>query len=327
MTLRHLLSWKPLFFDALLPTLRRLGPVGCDAALTVLGRTLAAWPPRARHLARRLEHARFDLGAHWNPRDVRTALAANHLRFVARDYTLAGLSDAEALDRFDLRGVEHLDATLDQGRGVILLGCHLGGYLAAMHWMQRRGVPLRLMVQRPRHVSAELGRLFDRTEGPHPQSGFFLRRGMPAADRALRLIRARSALLDGLAVYINGDVAWPSSCARPGRLLGRRRTFLSAWADLAVLTGAPVVPVFCTHQPAGRFALSFDPPWTLTSGSEAAAVARYLERLEAEIVAHPADAVAHLLWPSFNTPEEPDPGARANVLATSPLPSRSLTVG
>ena len=121
-------------------------------------------------------------------------------------------------------------------------------------------------------------------------------------------------------MYVNGDVAWPSGCARPGRLLGHRRTFLSAWADLAVMTGAPVIPVFCTHRPAGRFALTFDPPWTIDLGSEEAVVARYLERLEAEIAAHPADAVAHLLWPSFQAPPE---GNAAPAPATH-LPRRPV---
>ncbi len=323
MTLRQLLSWKPLFFDALLPALRHLGPVKGDAVLSGLGKTLAAWPPRRRELARQLEFAKANLRADWNPRAVRSALAANHFRFLARDYPLSGLTDAEVFARFDIRGLENLEASVHSGRGVILLGCHLGGYLAAMHWMQRRQIPLRLMVQRPRHISAELSRLFDQTEEPHPQSGFFLRRGMPTADRALRLIRARAALLDGLAVYINGDVAWPSACARPGRLLGHRRRFLSAWADLAVLTGAQVLPVFCVHRPAGRFALTFDPPWTLAPGSQEAAVARYLERLEAEIAAHPADAIAHLLWPSFNAPAEPE----AQVLRSPSIPPQHLPIG
>jgi hypothetical protein len=305
------LSWKPLFFDVLLPALRRLGPARCDAALAGLGRLLAAWPPRRRALGlgpgAGTRGPRGRLGTADDPR----ALAANIPRFLARDYPLEGVPDAEVFARFDVRGAEHLDAATAGGRGVILLGSHLGGYLAAVHWLHRRGVPLRLFVQRPRHISAELRRRFDRDDGPHPQSGLFLKRGLAPAESAARTLRARAALRDGLAVYVSGDIPWASCTARPGRLLGHRRPFLSVWADLAVLTRSPVLPLFCTHRPGGRFALTIDPPWTLSAGSEDAAVARYLERLEAEILAHPADAVAHLLWPCYGPPDSAgrDPGA------------------
>src|SRR5206468_12722861 len=112
-----------------------------------------------------------------------------------------------------------------------------------------------LLVRRPRHVSTELDRRFDRAEA-HPQSEFFLRRGLSPALAAERLLRARAALRDGLAVYLSGDIPWSGSNTRPGRLLGRSRTFLAVWADLAVVTRAPVFLVFCTHRPGGRYALT-----------------------------------------------------------------------
>jgi hypothetical protein len=67
-----------------------------------------------------------------------------------------------------------------------------------------------------------------------------------------------------------------------------------------------VIPVFCTHQPGGRLALTFDAPWNVTRGDEDRAVARYLARLEAEVLAHPADAVAHLLWHCYGPESDPD---------------------
>ena len=38
MTIRHLLSWKSLFYDAALPLTRSLGAASTDAALGLLGR-------------------------------------------------------------------------------------------------------------------------------------------------------------------------------------------------------------------------------------------------------------------------------------------------
>ncbi|HWE36603.1 MAG TPA: lysophospholipid acyltransferase family protein [Isosphaeraceae bacterium] len=311
MTLRHLLSWKPLFYEALLPALRRLGPARGDAVLGAIGRlTALGWPPRRRALEMSLRQARSALGADWEVREARDVLAGHILRFLARDYPLHGLGDEALASRFDVHGFEHLRDALAGGRGVVLLGSHLGGHLSALHWLYRRGVPLRVLVQRPQHISATLRARFDSDEPPHPQTGLFLRRALPPGAAVERVLRARAALRDGMAVYLAGDVPWSGPNARPGELLGHRRAFQSIWADLATLARAPVVPMFCTHRPRGRFALTFDPPWSLAPGGEGAAVARYLDRLEAEVRAHPADAVAYLTWPCYGPPS-PAPRAES----------------
>ncbi len=299
MTLRHIFCWKSLFYEALLPASRRLGPARADAILRGLGRVSLAWPSRRAAFANALSRASGALDAPWSPESVRAPLAESVPRFLARDYPLEGTSDAQLADRFEVRGFEHVQNALAQGRGVILLGSHLGGHMAALHWLYRREVPLRLLVQRPRHVSPTLHRRFDRIDGPHPQNALFLRRNLPPGAAAERMLRARSALRDNLAVYLAGDIPWPGANARPGRLLGETHNFLSIWADLAILARSPVVPVFCTHLPSGRFQLTFDPAWTLAPGTEAASVARYLERLESVVADHPADAVAYLTWPCY----------------------------
>jgi lauroyl/myristoyl acyltransferase len=220
-------------------------------------------------------------------------------RFLARDLLLEGLGDAEALGRFDVRGYEHLCAALSAGRGVVIVGGHFGAHVAAIHWLYREGVPLRLLVQRPRHVSGYLRERFDRPDGPHPQAGLFLKRGMPASEASARLVAARRALRDGMAVYLSGDVPWESGAARPGRLMGATRPFLGLWADLAALTGAAVVPVFARHRPGGRFVVELEAPFAVAPGAEGAAVGRYLALLDARIARDPAEAVAHLTWPCY----------------------------
>ena len=170
---------------------------------------------------------------------------------------------------------------LAAGQGAILVGSHLGAHIAGVHWLFRSGLPLRLLVQRPRHVSRELNRRFDQM-GPHPQADLFLRRDLSPAAAFERVFRARASLLDGLAVYLNGDIPWtgPNTC--PGTFLGRRQHFLAVWTELAILTGSPVFLVFCTHQPNGRFNLELEGIGHLNTGDEADAVADYLKQLEAQ---------------------------------------------
>ena len=308
------MGWKPLFYDAMLPILRRLGPETCDCGLAALGRLVSAWPARARDQRAALAAASRALDLDRDP--LPASLAANLARFAARDYPLDGLADADVFARFEVEGFEHLAAALDAGRGAIVLGCHLGAYVSGLHWMFRRGVPLRLLAQRPSHVSGYLQAVFDR-DSPHPQSGFFLRRRMPAGEGAACLVRARAALRDGLAVYLSGDIPWPSCHARPGRLLGGDRPFQSVWAELAAITGAPILPVFCRHRPGGRYALTFDPPF---AADPATAVPRYLARLEVMIAAHPEEAVAHLTWPCYR--DEALAPATASGLGAIPIAGR-----
>ncbi len=298
---RHVLSWKSWYYKVVLPGLRTLGPEACDAALSAFGRVISANPDRRRRIVEAVSRANGILGAGWDEPSTAEAVANNLARFSARDYPLDGVADDEVLSRFEVEGESHLDEALAKGRGVVLVGSHLGAHVSAQHWLYRRGVPLRLLVQRPRHVSNALHARFDLDE-IHPQSEFFLRRKMTPAESVERLLRARSALRDGLAVYLSGDILWPGPNCRKGRLLGVDRTFLAVWADLAAHARAPVVFLFAKHGPGGRYALTFDAPRTIEPGAEDAAVASYLRRLEAEIIANPADAVAYLLWPCFGPP-------------------------
>jgi phosphatidylinositol dimannoside acyltransferase len=308
--LSRVVSWKFAFYRLLLPVVRGLGPARGDAILGFLGwLVMALRIRRRRQLCMTLARAQTALDADWSIDATWPALAANSARYVARDYTLDGLSDRGISERFDVQGHTRLCATLAGGRGAILVGSHLGGHIAAVHWLFRTGLPLRLLVQRPRHVSRELNRHFD-AGGAHPQAELFLRRDLSPAVAVERLFRARAALRDGLAVYLNGDIPWTGANTCPGVFLGRRRRFLAIWTELAVLTGAPVFFVFGTHQPGGRFGVDIEPVGHLHPGEEENAVADYLKQLEARIASYPADAVAYLTWPCYLSPPEPLHGLR-----------------
>jgi len=306
-----------VFYHLLLPALRRLGPARGDVILGLLGRlAMAVRPRRRRRLRAALALASAALDADWSIKTTWPALAANTARFLARDYPLDCQPTEAVLRRFDVRGYERLRATMAEGRGAILVGSHLGAHIAGVHWLFRRDVPLRLLVQRPRHVSRELNRRFD-AGGPHPQDKMFLRRDLSPAVAVERVLQARAALRDGLAIYLNGDIPWagPNTCA--GLLLGRHQRLLAIWTELAVLTGAPVFLVFCTHLPSGRFTLEIEAIGHLRLGEEETAVADYLKQLEARIATCPAEAVAHLAWPCYESPPSPSQQPRKRRQAVS----------
>lgn len=296
------LSWKTLFYDIALPALAGLPPARADRWLASMGRVAHSTARRRNRLIDGLAHAADYFGTARDPRDASGLLAENIARFLARDYLLGEIDDERALDRFVVEGFEHLEAARSRGRGVVLVGSHLGAHVAAVHWLFRRGIDARLMVQRPAHVSRYLQQRFDQTRGPHPQAGLFVRRHMRPEQAAETLLRSWSALRDGVILYTNGDVPWKSPRSRVGSLLGVERRFLALWAELATSTSAPVVAMFATHLPNGRYSLRFDPPWTIAPGEETRAVQHYLNRLEDQIANHLIDAPAHLLWPCYREP-------------------------
>src|SRR5580693_505668 len=92
--MRRILSWKFVFYDLLLPALRRLGPARGDAILALLGRLAMAVRPRSRRRLRTaLERANAALDADWSIETTWPELAANTARFLGRDYPLDCQSD------------------------------------------------------------------------------------------------------------------------------------------------------------------------------------------------------------------------------------------
>jgi lauroyl/myristoyl acyltransferase len=325
--LRRVCCWKFGFYEVFLPLLRTLGPARCDAVLRRLGQILTAvWPRRRARLRSALARVQGALELDGPIEDLWLDLAANTTRFLARDYTLDGASDATFFERFEVVGYDHLEAAISAGGGVILVGSHLGAYIAGLHWLVRKRLPVRALVQRPRHVSRMLSSWFDGVRGPHDQSALFLRRNLPPAEAIELLVRARTALRDGLALYLCGDIPWQGPNGRPGRLLGHDRRFLAIWTELAVLTRAPVFHVFCVHLPGGKFLLELEAVGWVHAGEEDDAVADYLKGLEARIAIEPAQAVAHLLWPCFSQSHSDRSAAHAGRSPGFTRPSRRNTV-
>ena len=192
-------------------------------------------------------------------------------------------------------------AAIAAGGGVILVGSHLGAYIAGMHWLFRKRLPVRASgPASPARLArrSRAGSTAPKARMPSPSCSCAATCRRQSAIQLL--VRARAALRDGLALYLCGDIPWQGPNGRPGRLLGQDRRFLAIWTELAVLTRAPVFHVFCVHLPGGRFRLELEAVGRVHAGEENDAVADYLKGLEARIATEPAQAVAHLLWPCFN---------------------------
>ena len=197
-----------------------MGPARGDKILGRLGRLALALQPRRRsRLRSALRRAAAALDADW-PIERDLAGAGGQHGAVPGARLSAGLPGRRGrpgpVRRPGLRTPPRRDGA---GPGRDPRRQPPGAHIAGVHWLYRRGVPLRLLVQRPRHVSRELNRRFD-AGGPHPQTELFLRRDLSPAVAVERILRARAALRDGLAIYMNGDIPWSGPEHLPGPAAG-----------------------------------------------------------------------------------------------------------
>jgi KDO2-lipid IV(A) lauroyltransferase len=284
----------------ILPMLRRLPPPAATALITGIGQTEYRVVRGLRiRFDRAVARGESYFQAHWDVARVGRELAGNQIRWRTRDQLLDGLPDKTVASLISVRGADVLERAISELRGVILLGNHFGAHLVPAHWVIRQGYALRLFMERPHHVSRLLSQQFD-SEGPLGQKKLFISRKSDAGESAAAVLRATRVLKAGMVVFIASDVRWSGANVAPARFLGQRYDFSATWVKLAALSGAPVVPVFCSMTADGMHELEFLEPWYVPSTSSEADIARWVQRsldeIEARVRRDPANSNEYFFW-------------------------------
>jgi KDO2-lipid IV(A) lauroyltransferase len=307
---RRGLNVRKVLLGIVLPALRRLPPRVASNMVAGIGRTEYSLLKGLRHrVDQAVLQGSHHFGRSWDVAAVGRELAGNQIRWRTRDRLLDGLPDARVAQAFTVHGRDRLDAALAEGRGVILLCNHFGSHMMPAHWLLRERYPLRLYMERPRHISKFLARQFD-TDGPTGQRKLFVSRKATPAEGASSVMRAARVIHAGMVLMIAGDVRWTGPQTSPGVFLGHRYSFSNTWVKLAAMTAAPVVPVFCRIGDDGAYLLDFHPPFSVPRGSPdadrtAAWVQSYLTTIESYVERYPANSADYFFWA--------DPGSTADV--------------
>jgi lauroyl/myristoyl acyltransferase len=195
----------------------------------------------------------------------------------------------------EIRGREHLDAALAEGKGAILCSAHVGSFISVFSLLHASGFPLTTIGRwwwnyRPGLRSAER-RSWDYT---------FARRVLrhrqrpniePGPGRIQVAVQAANALRANEVVMICSD-ANPLEADRPRTVevpfLGRRARLVPGVVTLARLTGAPVLMAFVHRSADYRHqVLEISPPVPM-HGETAIAFGRCAAAMEAAIRTSPA---------------------------------------
>jgi len=298
---RRGLNFRKRFLRAVLPFIRTLPLPVAARFLSGFGRLEYRLFPRLRRSFRdAVAHGRSILDGGWDVSVVSRELAGNHILWRTRDLLLDGVSEARAREMCIVTGRDDLDAALGLGRGCIMLANHFGAHMLPAHWLLREDFPLRLYMERPRHISRFMLEHF-RSDGPLSQDKLFVSRQSDASDSASSILRAARTIKSGMLLYIAGDVRWSGRLTEKARFLGQTFQFSSTWVVLAAMTQAPVVIEFCRMEPDGRYHIEFLPAFIVPKeaaieGQGGPWVQRFIDALEDQIRRYPTCSNDYFFW-------------------------------
>jgi KDO2-lipid IV(A) lauroyltransferase len=148
-------------------------------------------------------------------------------------------------DEIRISGLEHLDAALAKGKGVIALGAHLGNFCLVGARLAAEGFPVSVLVKPPRNL-----RIAGLMDGYRLKLGQKTVRARPRLRATRELIRL---LRDNEIAVVIADEFRSNGIAVPffGRPVAARRGPVT----LALRTGAALVPVYIFRQPNGSLAM------------------------------------------------------------------------
>jgi KDO2-lipid IV(A) lauroyltransferase len=158
-------------------------------------------------------------------------------------------------DEVAVSGLEHLDAALAKGRGVIALGAHLGNFCLVGARLAAEGYPVSVLVKPPRNP--RIAGLMDDYRQKLGQKTVRARPRSQATRELIRLLRDNE-----IAVVIADEFR---SNGIPTPFFGHPVAARRGPVTLALRTGAAVVPVYMFRQADGRLALMIEPELSLTT--------------------------------------------------------------
>lgn len=195
-------------------------------------------------------------------------------------------------------GREHLDQALAEGRGVLLLGGHIGNYDLLAVAVALQGYPLTIVSKSLRNKAVERVWMSQREA-----SGLHIALHRNTLREILKALRANGAVGFVIDQHARAD-------AVVVEFFGQPAATLRSLATIAERTGAPVLPVVAIREDDGRHAVTIGAPIPLEVVGDADANAhhntqRFTRVLEDVIRRHPDQWTwMHRRWkvPTTSTP-------------------------
>ncbi|MBI4498115.1 MAG: lysophospholipid acyltransferase family protein [Chloroflexi bacterium] len=250
------------------------------------------------------DNLRHVLGPNVSPGRLRRT-TREVFRTTARNYVnlfLLPQVDLDTLDRQVLwQGLPYFEEALARGQGMVLAGAHLGSFDILSQLAAHRGTPLAVLVEPLRQPQ-----LFRLVAGLRSSLGLRMLPTTPAGIKtAIKLLRAGGVV----GILCDRDIQH-----RGLRLdfFGEEASLPTGAVELALRTGAALVPCFGLRLGFRRYAICFEPPLDLPEGEglerDPALVRTHVVRLaqiiESYVRKYPGQwVVFERIWPDA-TPQQ-----------------------
>jgi KDO2-lipid IV(A) lauroyltransferase len=174
---------------------------------------------------------------------------------------LSYLSDKDFFRRVEVIGKQHLDNALSNGKGVVLVNSHFGFAEIALTLFSRLNYPLFATVVREKGANSIKVKGIKKSFEP-----VLLQFKDQSNEELIRMLfKARQTLQAGGIVHLLGD-GYHGKSSISMSFLGKVRGFRPSFAELALSTGAAVVPMIARINTRGNVSVDLYPP--LDQGDE-----------------------------------------------------------
>jgi phosphatidylinositol dimannoside acyltransferase len=205
--------------------------------------------PRVRQIERNLRRV---YGPSFGGAALRRAVAAtfdSYGRYFYELFRLPGTSQAWIDAHVDVPGIEHLDAALRAGNGVVLALPHLGNWDFAGAWLAGQGHAVTVVAE-----PVEPPELFEWFIETRRRLGMRVIALSPTAGaETLAALRANETVC----LLCDRDLTGDGVAVE---FFGEQTTLPAGPATLALRSGAPLLPVGCYFRPQARHEIRILPP-------------------------------------------------------------------
>jgi lauroyl/myristoyl acyltransferase len=168
---------------------------------------------------------------------------------------LTYLSDRAFFNKVQVVGKEHLDQAVAKGKGVVLVNSHFGFAEIALTLFSRLNYPLFATVVREKGANSIKVKGINKSFEP-----VLLQFKDQSNEELIKMLfKARQTLQAGGIVHLLGD-GYHGKSSISFSFLGKVRGFRPSFAELALSTGAEVIPMFARMDTKGHIKVEILPP-------------------------------------------------------------------
>lgn len=246
-----------------------------------LGRLIGVFARgRTRHARRQIARAMPEL----SPRELRRIVGAMWENLGRIGAELPHIRRLRLDERIEVRGVEHAERLIQEGRAALLFSGHLANWEILPRVSRLIGLPFHAVYRQANNPLTDA--LIAEARGGGAQS--LIPKGATGAKQIIAALKAGECVGMLVDQKMNDGIPVP--------FFGRPAMTAPALAQLAIRFDLPIVPLRCERLSGARFRVTYGPPLKPPAGDRHAAAAAVMAEVNATLEAWIRERPEQWLW-------------------------------